>query len=240
MTATQARRADGFRVRGAHITRLETFVDAAFAFAVTLLVIAVGKNLETYAELQDALRRVPTFLICFAMLAAIWLAHERHGRRFGLEDRVTNLLSLALVAVVLVFVYPLRMVISSGLAFVTRGWVPSDLALQSVAELETAFRVFGAGYACVSTILLLLNAHALARADALSLDARERLETQREILLCAIALGHALLSIALTFAVADSPSPWVQAAPGFSYGLIGVSEAVLGAVMARRRKRLAD
>src|SRR4029079_10397936 len=124
----------------------------------------------------------------------------------GLEDRVTNLLSLALVAVVLVFVYPLRMVISSGLAFVTRGWVPSDRALQSVAELEPAFRVFGAGYACVSTILLLLNANALRHAEALSLDARERLETQGEMLMFAIRLAHALFSIALTYAVADSRS----------------------------------
>ena len=30
-------RADGFRERGAAVTRLEAFVDAAFAFAVTLL-----------------------------------------------------------------------------------------------------------------------------------------------------------------------------------------------------------
>ena len=31
----------GFRLRGEAVTRLETFVDAAFAFAVTLLVMAV-------------------------------------------------------------------------------------------------------------------------------------------------------------------------------------------------------
>jgi hypothetical protein len=33
-------RLGGFRVRGLEMTRLETFIDAAFAFAITMLVIA--------------------------------------------------------------------------------------------------------------------------------------------------------------------------------------------------------
>ena len=31
---------DGFRLRGLDMTRIETFTDAAFAFALTLLIIA--------------------------------------------------------------------------------------------------------------------------------------------------------------------------------------------------------
>ena len=38
----QVTRKDGFKNRGAEMTRLESFVDAAFAFAVTLLVIGGG------------------------------------------------------------------------------------------------------------------------------------------------------------------------------------------------------
>jgi len=33
-------RLNGFRLRGIAMTRLETFIDAAFAFAITMLVIA--------------------------------------------------------------------------------------------------------------------------------------------------------------------------------------------------------
>jgi hypothetical protein len=36
-------RLKGFRLRGIEMTRLETFIDAAFAFAVTMLVIATGQ-----------------------------------------------------------------------------------------------------------------------------------------------------------------------------------------------------
>ncbi len=42
---------DGFRERGMQVTRTETFVDAAFAFAVTLLIVNLEKFPESSAEL---------------------------------------------------------------------------------------------------------------------------------------------------------------------------------------------
>ena len=45
----------GFRLRGQQVTRLETFVDAAFAFSLTLLVIFFNDLPDTVAELRDAL-----------------------------------------------------------------------------------------------------------------------------------------------------------------------------------------
>ena len=231
------RRRDGFRERGLQVTRLETFVDAAFAFALTLLVIGAGQRPESYAALHDALRRIPTFLACFALIAGFWAAHERFSRRFGIEDRTTVLLSLAIVALTLMFVYPLRMVISSGFWLMTAGWVPTELAIDSVLELETAFRVFAAGFASLSLALLLLNAHALRHAVALELDARELLETRGEVRRHAIDISVALLSVAISFMVLGSREPWVLGMPGFVYGLL----AVLMPLHARdlRRKRAA-
>ena len=37
----------GFRLRGMEMTRLETFIDAAFAFAISMLVIAAHRSLTT-------------------------------------------------------------------------------------------------------------------------------------------------------------------------------------------------
>ena len=51
------RRPDGFRERGANVTRFEAFVDAAFAFAVTLLVISLDGMPASISELMDALKR---------------------------------------------------------------------------------------------------------------------------------------------------------------------------------------
>ena len=134
----------GFRQRGQQVTRLETFVDAAFAFALTLLVIFFNDLPDTIAELREALRRVPTFAFCFVLLAAFWAAHNRWSRRFGLDDARSTVLSLAFVLVILVYIYPLRMVVSAGLAMLTRGWVPSEMAgdpAHWLLDVQTGFMV---------------------------------------------------------------------------------------------------
>ena len=43
-----------FKMRGENMTRIETFVAAAFAFAVTMLVISVGSVPETMQEFVDS------------------------------------------------------------------------------------------------------------------------------------------------------------------------------------------
>lgn len=49
------------RQRGLQMTRLETFIDAAFAFTVTLLVISSDGIPGSYDELVHALKVAPAF-----------------------------------------------------------------------------------------------------------------------------------------------------------------------------------
>lgn len=194
-------RENGFRLRGQSVTRLETFVDAAFAFALTLLVIAGDSLPESFGELREALRRTPIFVFCFVLVAMFWSGHNRWSRRFGLEDGWSTVLSMALVLAVLIYVYPLRMVIASGLHVMTGGWVPSDLSFEGADigwDLQTSFIIYGVGFGTMATVLALLNLHALRRADVLGLDAVERLETRGEIGIQALLAGAAALSIAMS------------------------------------------
>lgn len=194
-------RENGFRLRGAQVTRLETFVDAAFAFALTLLVIAGDSLPESFAELREALRRTPVFVLCFVLVAMFWSAHNRWSRRYGLEDGWSTVLSMALVLAVLVYVYPLRMVVASGLYVMTGGFVPADLVFDAgniAFDLQTAFIIYGLGFGLMAVILMLLNLHALRRADALGLDAVERIETRGEIGIQALLAAAAGLSITIS------------------------------------------
>src|SRR3954454_20951608 len=52
----------GFRLRGIEMTRLETFIDAAFAFAVTVMVIAADRVPEDIDALLAAFKNVPAFI----------------------------------------------------------------------------------------------------------------------------------------------------------------------------------
>ena len=198
------RDASGFRQRGHQVTRTETFVDAAFAFSLTLLVIFHDDLPQTAAELRGALLRVPTFVLCFAMLALFWAAHNRWSRRFGMDDPRSVLLSLAFVLVVLVYVYPLRMVISSFLALVSGGALPSELGFDPTRQgldLQTTFMVYSAGFLLLSSILWLLNRNALRHAHGLALDEEERYQTRSEIGSHAIQAGSALLSLCLSLLI---------------------------------------
>lgn len=230
----------GFRHRGVEVSRLETFVDAAFAFSLTLLVIFHDDLPGSAAELRDALRRVPTFVACFVLIAMFWAAHRRWSRRFGLEDAYSTVVSLAFVAVTMVYVYPLRMVISSGLAMATGGWVPSELGRLGedwLLDIQTLFMVYGVGFGLLSGLLWLLNAHARRLAAPLALDARERFEVDTEIGTQCIATVAAALSILASLGVlaaAPARSPFAVSLPMWIYALLGVA---LPLYHARRRRR---
>src|SRR4051812_29388346 len=66
--------ADGFRIRGREVTRLEGFSDAVFAFALTLLVVSLEVP-KSFAELMETMRGFLAFGVCFALLAVIWNHH---------------------------------------------------------------------------------------------------------------------------------------------------------------------
>jgi len=71
-------------ISGGH-GRLDAFVDAAFAFAVTLIVIGGAGVPRSYAELEAALTGGPAYAIGFALVAMFWHAHLRWRRLGGGE-----------------------------------------------------------------------------------------------------------------------------------------------------------
>src|SRR5216110_3988400 len=79
-------RLGGFRLRGIAMTRLETFIDAAFAFAITMLVIAAQQIPDNIQALLAAFKNVPTFVCSIAVLGIFWRGHWSWSRRYGLED----------------------------------------------------------------------------------------------------------------------------------------------------------
>lgn len=224
---------DGFRLRGEAVTRLETFVDAAYAFAVTLLVVSFDAMPDTFVELYDALRRFPVFLAGFAIITMFWASHHRFSRRFGLEDGPVVVLSLALVATTLFYVYPLRMVMSAGMHYMTGGWVPLELAVASYHEYRIIWVIYGSGFALLAGIMAVLNWHALRQARVLQLDEAEREITRVEIVVGAVLIGCALLSITVALRLPDSRG-WHQGFPGMAYALLGVVLPIYGVRSSRR------
>lgn len=171
----------GVRQRGVEITRLETFCDAAFAFALTLLVIGGGGIPESYHELVVALKGIPAFAGSFSLIAGFWWSHRTWSRRYGLEDSQTTLISLAFVFVMLVYVYPLRMIFSALASWASAGWLPTQFVMSDPRDMLGIFAVYGIGFAMQTGMLALLYIHVLKTGAQLGLDEVERLRTRQSI-----------------------------------------------------------
>jgi hypothetical protein len=146
--------------------RLDNFVDGAFAFALTLLVIAESSGTFGYGELVTAMWRIPAFAAGFALIANFWYAHVAWRRAGGRSDLGAVLLSLALVFCVLVYVQPVRVMTGTLTQFLTGGPIPRNFSLGGL------FTLYGIGFAAMSGLLAALYRHSNRRGD-LSPDARD-------------------------------------------------------------------
>ncbi len=195
---------NGFRQRGMEMTRLETFTDAAFAFAVTLLVIGGGDSIPaSFEEMIRALKQVPAFACSFANIMLFWYAHHIWSRRFGLDDSRSVFLSLLLIFVVLIYVYPLKAIYSGAIHYFSGGYFVSYFDLSTYDDLRDMFVIFGSGYAALSGLIVLLNSYALAKAEELTLSKLEQFITQTEKMHWVINLVVPIISIILAISLPD-------------------------------------
>lgn len=221
---------EGFRLRGLEITRIEAFTDAAFAFAVTLLVISTQTVPSTYAELTNALTGIPAFIVSFALIMIFWYGHWKWSRRFGLEDMPTIVLSGGLVLAVLICVYPLKYVNSLTVYYFSGGRITTSASIESFEQLYHLFAIFGVGLVAMNLFIAALNTYAYRVRETLQLDELERCLTRVEIRVWLLAGGVAAVSVAL--ALLTEPSPLML--PGWIYFLLAPMLPIY-AVRAKRK-----
>ena len=186
---------DGFLDRGSDVTRLEAFVDATFAFTLSILVIG-GNDMPTSIDaLLASMKKIPAFAASFILLIRFWRAHASWSRRFGLDDARSQNLSLLLIFLVLIFVYPLQMVFASFFALLSNGALPHGFVINDMHSLRVLFACFAIGFASMAGVIVLLYRHALQQAALMGLDTFERdaarlimRDWQIVVLICIVSL----------------------------------------------------
>jgi uncharacterized membrane protein len=171
--------------------RLDNFTDAAFAFAVSLLVIGGARAPETFAALIGSLGDIPAFAFGFAVMAMFWLGHVRWRRLRGEGGVLAIFLTLLLIFLTLIYVQPLRaMATATGLFFTGQGKMFGG-------SLPGLFTVYGTGFVAMAATMVALYWKCLGN-DAMSRSQRAEAIGERGIWVIVALTGLASILISMT------------------------------------------
>ena len=200
------------------MTRIEVFVDAAFAFAVTMLVISFDAIPTTFPELVHAIKGIPAFIVAVAQLVWIWYTHNIWSKRFGLENPMAVVLSTALLVVMLIYIYPMRIMAQGMFSWFTNEYLPVEFWLNSVDELSSLFVFLGIGFIALSLVFVIMYRYAGSLKTELLLNETEYYYTQtfQIMWLGAAAIGGLSAILAKTLPLACVPFS------GFAFMLLAV------------------
>ena len=209
----------GFRSRGMEMTRLETFIDAAFAFAISMLVIAPQQIPDNIGAILGAFKNVPAFICSIAVLGVFWRGHWLWSRRYGLEDGVSILISWAMIVTILIFVYPLKAIFGAMWFLLTNGQAGQPFSLHTTeAQARAIFAIYALGLIAISAEILLLYLRAWQLREALRLNAREQLMTRGELTGWSIPMAVGIVSLIFSFVLPIEQIAWC----GWIYFLMAI------------------
>jgi uncharacterized membrane protein len=178
-----------------------------------MLVISFDEIPANAAEMLAAIKRIPGFAASFATLMMFWLQHRRWSRRYGLENIKTLLFSLILIFVMLVYVYPLRMIFEGMFSQLTGGYLPTAFELNAYSDLRLMFIFYSSGFLALSLLIAQLYRAAADSSVQLALSDSEFRRTRIDMRVWEVATGFGVVSILLAIFL---PDPWVAGA-GYVY-----------------------
>lgn len=177
---------------GESTARIDAFTDAAFAFAVSLLVIGGARAPEDIDTLFLSLADIPAFAVGFAIMSLFWMGHVRWRRLRGAAiDALPVMLTLFLIFLTLVYVQPLR-----AMAAATGLWLTGH-GSGFRGGLSDLFAVYGTGFVLMSLTMAALFWEGL-RNGSLTVSERRELKGERGIWLINAATGLVSVLVSMT------------------------------------------
>ena len=226
--------ANKFRMRGETMTRIETFVAAAFAFSITMLVISLGSIPSSFAEFMFAVKQIPSFAASCAIIFWIWHSHADWCRRYGLEDGITIVLSGLLIFLVLIYIYPLRLMMQGMFYTFSNGYFPVEMNFSNADEVRFMFGFYATGFILLCCNFIAFYIHAGKKQNQLDLNRYERFDTDTDVILWTVTASVCSLSLLGVLILPNNLLGFC----GFIYFLLFPSLTTTGVLRGKRRRLL--
>lgn len=231
--AALGKKSSVFKWRSHEPSRLETFSDAVFAFAVTLIVVSLEVP-HTFDELFEVFNGFFSFAACFALLFLIWNNQNIFFRRYGLNNAYITFLNAVLLFVVLMYVYPLKflfVVVFSGGTYREHGHLINMITEQQTPMLMYVYHI---GYMVIFLLFFLMYRHARAKATEIELSPAELFETTTFMMINFVNACLGLAGIILVFLL-----PVEDTGPtGMIYMLIPFAFWILFSLRGRQSRKI--
>ncbi|MEQ9229512.1 MAG: TMEM175 family protein [Cyclobacteriaceae bacterium] len=231
-----------FRYRGLNQTRVETFSDAVFALAITLVVLSSTVP-ETFEELRSSMSDVLPFFLCVVLVVVIWMQHYQFFLKYGLQNTRTIVYNTFLLFLVLVYVYPLKFLMKFLVSFyysLITGQLSTFNETYSgqiqEGDMRILMMIYGLGAAFIFFTLTMLYRHAYRKKAELELNEYELFETKS-------AIGTNILLGSIPFfsflvAAIGGAGQLTYIISGFSYMLYPIVMPIYGSIVRKRQKKL--
>ncbi|REE01573.1 uncharacterized protein DUF1211 [Marinoscillum furvescens DSM 4134] len=230
-----------FRYRGKNQTRVETFSDAAFALAITLIVLSSSVP-SNFQDLWVSMRDIIPFGLCVILVMVIWYQHYLFFLKFGLQNRTIVLYNTFLIFLILIYVYPLKFLfvvlfrLYEGIFTGNRELI-NRLFTETLPYSDTGslMIIYGLGASLIFLTIGGMYRHAMKMAGPLELNSYERYIAKdgmiTNLLLASIPFLSALIAVFHLF------GNWTFLGAGVAYMLYPPVMIIYGRVSAKKRDR---
>jgi len=203
-----------------------------FAFAVTLLIVSLEVP-HSFDDLITTMRGFLGFGISFFLLVFIWKEQHRFFRLYGMSDGGTLNLNIALLFLVLFYVYPLKFLFALFFANLMYGTDKSPFTITTRQE-PLLMAIYALGFIVIFSLFFLMYYRARKNSTVLGLSPMEKFDCGSTMYRMVIMMATGICSLLTALWLNDDLAGW----SGFVYFLIWPAIAIFYKFRKRIRKKL--
>jgi len=218
--------------------RLDAFVDGAFAFSVTMLVVGTAGAMDSYDGLIATFAHVPAFALSLVVIVSFWWAHRQFSLIILRSDKFNDAISMLIMFVILIYVFPVSFLMKALVHWMSDAALPGTGLLPF--QIRWIYLSFGTGFAILSGSYAVMYFRAAHEHGKLRVPKIFRSTARRASFWWAACAASALLSLLITYTGDVEGLIWIPLLPYFGFLVLLLVWWIFAPTQTRRAMNMDD